>query len=305
VLCGVGDDAAVVRSRPISVTSVDTMLDGVHFRLHEAWSTPTQIGWRALAGALSDLAAMGAQTGEAYLALGLPEGFTERQALELVRGSQELATHTGTTILGGDVVSAPVLMVSFTVVGWAQQQSELVKRSGALSGDLIGVTGRLGGAAAGLALLDGQIESGDCEAAALQRVHAPAPRLAEGRALALAGSHAMIDLSDGLATDAGHLGRASGVLLEVDLDALPLERGLQAAAARLGRPAWELAAGGGEDYELCFCAAAKDRERIEQALREAGGVGVSWVGSVVEGEPGVTLLLRGEAQQLEGFEHRW
>ena len=88
---GIGDDAAVVRARPVCVTSVDAIVDGVHFRLREGWATPAEVGSRALAGALSDLAAMGAEPGEAYLVLGLPEGFGEEQALELVRGAEELA----------------------------------------------------------------------------------------------------------------------------------------------------------------------------------------------------------------------
>ncbi len=339
---GVGDDAAVVRSGGgVCVTSVDAMVDGVHFRLaHEGrageteresgWATPAQIGWRALAGALSDLAAMGVQAGEAYLMLGLPHGLGEEQALDLVRGAQALALRTGTTIVGGDVVSAPALTVSVTVTGWAGGEEELVHRNGALPGDVVGITGSLGGAGAGLAVLEGRARANAGQA--IERVRKPWPRLAQGRALAQAGAHALIDLSDGLASDAGHVGRASGVLLEVDLGALPLDAGVAEVAAQLGVPPWQLAAGAGEDYELCVCVTPGDRVRAEQALAQAGGqaggqagtvqdqaqaeavgqpeaVGITWVGRVLEttaqAPPGVRLLEEGQERRLEGFEHRW
>ena len=303
---GIGDDASVVRARPFCVTSVDAMVEGVHFRLSDGSATPAQVGRRALAGALSDLAAMGADPGEAYLGLGLPQGLGEAQGLELVRGAKTLAVQAGTTIVGGDVVAAPVLILWLTVVGWADSEDQLVGRDGAVAGDLVGVTGRLGGAGAALAVTEGRVARSPATEALLARVSDSRPRLAEGRALALAGAHAMIDLSDGIATDAAHIGRSSGVHLEVDLPALPLQEGVEQVCAELGVPAWTLAATAGEDYELCFCVAPGKREDVQNAVAAVSDAGVTWVGQVREGAPGVSLLdSRGEHLRREGFEHRW
>lgn len=280
------------------------MIDGVHFRLRDGWATPAEVGHRALAGALSDLAAMGASAGEAYLVLGLPAGFGEERALELVRAADALALRTGTAVAGGDVVGAPVLGVSVTTVGWAERPEALVGRDGVRSGDAIGVTGALGATGAALAVLEGRAALTPASGRALARSRAPLPRLAEGQALAAAGVHAMIDLSDGLASDAAHLGRASGVELHVDLAALPLHPGVAEVAAELSIPPWRLAAAGGEDYELCFCAAAGERRRIERALAAVSAVPVSWIGEVREGTPGVRLSdERGELVRIEGYEH--
>jgi thiamine-monophosphate kinase len=274
IVRGVGDDAAVVRAGgALCVTSIDAMVQDVHFRLDDGSTSPFDVGWRSLAGALSDLAAMGARAGEAYIALGVSPEVGEERALELIRGALEIATATGTVLAGGDVVAAPVLTVSVTVVGWAELESELIGRDGALLGDLVGVTGRLGG-----------------------RPRRPVPRLSEGRALAQAGAHAMIDLSDGLATDARQIGERSDVRLEVELEKLPLDEGV---------PDCEQAATAGEDYELCVCVAPEDRLRAEDALREAGGTQITWIGRVLSGSPGVSLRRDGREQLLRGFEHRW
>jgi thiamine-monophosphate kinase len=202
------------------------------------------------------------------------------------------------------VVAAPVLTVSVTAVGWADSAEDLVGRDGAQVGDLVGVTGGLGSAGAALAVMEGQAQRTPPALAALARARRPMPRLGEGRALARAGVHAMIDLSDGLATDAAHVGHRSGARLRVRLAKLPLAEGVAEVSSELGVASWRLAAAGGEDYELCFCAAARDRAAVELAVRELGGVEVTWVGEVVEGPPGALLSdERGEAVAIEGFEH--
>jgi thiamine-monophosphate kinase len=304
VLRWLGDDAAVVRAGGYAVTSLDTMVDGVHFRSGEL--TPAEIGHRALAGALSDLAAMGARAGEAYLALGLPDGSELEPTLDLLRGAQALASGERVTIAGGDVTRAPALTVGFTVVGWADDPGELVGRDGAAAGDLVAVTGHLGLAGAGLAVLEGRVTLPDRQAQQLRDAYAtPRPRLSAGRALAQAGVTAMIDLSDGLATDALHIAVASGVSIELDAGVLPLGEGVAETAAQLGIDPAVFAATAGEDYELCVCAPQAARVSIEAALTSAErNVRLSWIGRVSDPAPACPGLSWAGAEKIPaGYEH--
>jgi thiamine-monophosphate kinase len=230
---GIGDDAAVldVPERQQLVVSTDASVEGVHFR--REWLSAEEIGARAAAAALSDLAAMAASPLGLLLALAVPVSWRS-EIPELARGLGATAARAGCPIVGGNVTRASELSLTITVLGSAASP---LRRSGVRAGDAIFVTGTLGGPGAALrALLSGRVPS----SADMMRFIAPVPRLAEARWLAAHGAHAAIDLSDGVLGDAAHLARASGVTLALDLAVVPRVAGVTP----------DEAASSGEEYEL-------------------------------------------------------
>jgi thiamine-monophosphate kinase len=308
VRLGSGDDAAIVVPGGATATSVDALVDGVHFR--REWMSLAQIGRKALAVALSDLAAMGAEPGEAYVVLGVPADLDEDGCLELLDGLATLAADTGTTLAGGDVTRAPALGLAITVVGHAAAPERLVSRGGANPGDALVVTGELGGAAAGLLLLEDPAlrshfdpHSGrKYDRNLTPRYLEPRPRLEEGRALAATGATATIDLSDGLGGDARHLAAASEVGLRIEAGSLPLAAGVAEVAAAAGRDPLRLAVSGGEDYELLAALPPERFEEATAALAAAGGPKLTRIGAAFAGE-GVEIRLPGSGSlEPEGFD---
>lgn len=308
---GSGDDAAVTVPGGATATSVDALVEGVHFRRQS--SSLEQIGGKALAVALSDLAAMGAEPGEAYVVIGIPADLDEDGCLELLDGLAAVAGETGTTLAGGDVTRAPVLTLAVTVVGHAECPDDLVLRSGANPGDVLIVTGELGGAAAGLQLLEESSERGvpplerpygcisDGTSTGLVGQHLePRPRLEAGRALATAGATAMIDLSDGLGGDSRHLAEASGVSLQIETASLPLAAGLAEVARAAGRDPLELAVCGGEDYELLAALPPDKLSAATDAVAKHGGL--TKIGAVGAGEGVEIRLPGGGLLEARGFD---
>jgi thiamine-monophosphate kinase len=303
----VGDDAAFVRAEGVTVTSVDVFVEGIHFRL--ATTSLRDLGHKCLAASMSDLAACGAAAGEAYLVLGLPRNTAEREVLELIEGAEELAVEIGATICGGDISASNELFVAVTAVGYASNETDLVSRDGARAGELVGVTGRLGGAGAGLVLLERKehglpVEVGE---QLIERQRLPRPLLAAGAALARAGVSAMIDLSDGLASDAARISEESGVAIDIELSSVPLDEGVDAVARIVGASGAELAATAGEDYELLFTAPKNAQAKVESAAEAAGTV-VTWIGTAGPAESGPDAAVRllddqGVAQPLSGWDH--
>jgi thiamine-monophosphate kinase len=297
-----GDDAAVVEGGAASAISVDAVVDGVHFRL-EDFGAPA-VGRKALVAGLSDLAAMAALPGEAYVVVAAPPELDDDVLLGLADGLAEVAKRYGVTIAGGDLVSSPVLVVSVTAVGYEPKGSRLVTRAGARPGDLLAVTGRLGGAAGALALMEGDGDSvpPELREAMLMRQLDPSARVSEGLALAAEEATAMIDISDGLGADAGHLANSSECRLEIELDRIPLVPGLEEVAGGSG-PAIELAASGGEDYELLVAVPPDRLAGATEAVRNAG-TELTEIGYATSGR-GIALRLPGGGEiQPRGFDQR-
>ncbi len=297
---GIGDDAALLTPPPGKqlVAALDTLVEGRHFPLG---SPPRSIGHRALAVNLSDLAAMGAEPAWFLLALTLPaadETFLEAFA----RGMLDLAAEHDIALVGGDTTAGP-LAVSIQALGFVDAGTAL-RRAGAQPGDLLYVSGTPGDAAAGLRLAMGEAAAAALDAAQhqwlLERFHFPAPRLGLGRLLRGIAS-ACIDVSDGLAADAGKLAAASGCAAILDMERLPLSAALRAQAGDAG--AARLALSGGDDYELCFTV-APDRVHELNARLVNVKCTASCIGHIETGT-GVMLRQHGApvAQEFAGFDH--
>jgi thiamine-monophosphate kinase len=306
VLLGLGDDAAAVRwGAETLLLTTDTLLEGVHFRRSTA--TLRDIGAKAIAVNVSDIAAMGGEPCYALLALALPPSLAVAEVDELYAGMQEMAGRHGVTVVGGDTCTTPGgVVLSVTLVG--RVAGAPLRRSGARPGDAILVTGTLGASAAGLAVLEGG--AGMLPRAVVDTVarshRVPTPRVAESRLIrAAGGATAMIDVSDGLVTDLEHIATESRVGARVDVDAIPVSEATRTVARALGVDLLDWALSGGEDYELLFTATPDRAPDLARLVAERAGTPVHRIGEIRPAAEGVRFHDRhGRPRRVApGFDH--
>ena len=286
VLLGIGDDAAWVKCRNHStlITS-DILIEGVHFNLK--WTSFYSLGYKTLAVNLSDVAAMGGEPAYLILSLGIPVDFSTDSIEEFYRGIRALASKAGVALVGGDTSAADRFLVSATLIGHAP--CGVIKRSGARVGDDLYVTGTVGDSSLGLEFLKkkkGHPKSNGI-GYLISRHNIPTARLKTGAILAREKlAKAMIDISDGLLQDLGHVCKASGVGAVIWSHALPLSQAYRSYAGRKGAL---FALTGGEDYELLFSLRPKDRARLE-AFRKKLGAPVTRIGQCVPSRDGIKVI---------------
>lgn len=303
LLVGIGDDAAVWQPQGLAIATTDTLVEDVHFRRRYAsWE---DVGWKALAVNVSDVAAMGGTPRYALVTLGLPTSTAVEDVRSLYDGLAAAAARFGVVVAGGDIVGSPVVFITVALYGEAEMPERLLRRDAARPGDLVAVIGTIGASAAGLLALDGGLPLPSAALAVLRAAHLrPEPQVAEARALVAAGVRCAIDLSDGLAGDLGHVCRASGVAARVELARLPV-----ALAVREHFPdRWvDLALRGGEDYALLCTAPEPIIERARARLAAEGLAPLAVVGEIVAGPPGQMTLLAADGQSATlaggGFDH--
>ena len=281
VTVGIGDDCAILESHGQTLVSTDTVVEGVH--LDRALMSYEIMGWRALAVALSDLAACGADPRRpriAMLAAQIPSQMSDHELLSFARGLQDCAREFNCSIDGGDTVSTPgPFSATLTVIGFAERA---VRRSGAQAHDLIAVSGPLGQAGAGLLALRHRL-TGVARQPCIDAYLKPQPLLETGFTLAQSVT-AMIDISDGLLKDLGHLARAGKVGAQVDLDKLPMTEATLDIARSVGVDGLELAATFGDDYQLLFCFHPSSEELIRAQVPS-----MTVIGRIADGSEVVAL----------------
>lgn len=284
VLVGPGDDAAVLRVKTGHVVmSTDLMVEGRHFR--RDWCSGEDVGHRAAAQNLSDINAMGGRARWLTIGLAAPAGLPASWAVDFARGFADEARLVGATVVGGDLTAADEVVVSVTVLGTCTVAPVL--RSGAEAGDVVALCGRQGWAAGGLTVLGRGFRSPRVLVEAYRR---PEPPYDAGPAAADAGATSMVDVSDGLVADAGHLARASGVRFDLRTDALDVPEPLQAVAAALGADPVTLVLGGGDDHALLatFPGGATLPPGWTVVGEVLAGEGVTVDGETYDGSPGFT-----------------
>jgi thiamine-monophosphate kinase len=305
VVVGVGDDAAVVSGprNARTVLTTDALIEGVHF--DRAFSSPADIGYKALAVNLSDLAAMGATPAWALLSLGLPGGTAVEDVEALVDGLVALASSQSVALIGGNLTSSPgPLVVDVTAVGTAHPRRVLL-RDGGRAGDELYLSGTIGGGAAGLEMLRAGPVVGPAFRPAIQRYLRPVPRVKLGRAIAQArAARAAMDLSDGLADAVTQIAEASGCGVEIDATAVPIDTAARQWWDARQEDAIVRALSGGDDYELVVALPGKWRGRLRHATRKVADPPLTRVG-VLTGTRGEYVVVReGRKERLPGgFEH--
>jgi thiamine-monophosphate kinase len=294
VRVGIGDDAAVLRLRfgTELVVTTDAFLENVHFRRNV--HPPKSVGYKALARAASDLAAMGARSRCFFLTLGLPDACTGAWLDGFLGGMARAARQFGLTLAGGDTTKYPVVVTSFTLIGEVDR-GKAVLRSGARPGDLLFVSGRLGEAELGLRLIQRKLYKQKRWSDHLRKHFYPEPRLALGQWLA---SHrcatSMIDTSDGLSTDLRHICQSSGVGAIVCAAKIPIVR-IPEELQRIGLDPLDMALNGGEDYELLFTV---PKERVARLPHNLGGVPLTAIGEITRVERVLLLDVNGTSKPL-------